>query len=57
MVEYSHGYYNGNWLKFYFENGFFRETVKTQYLREKKNEREKKQKLSTMQPIIERSCE
>jgi hypothetical protein len=20
MIEYSHGYYNSNWLKFYFEN-------------------------------------
>jgi len=57
MVEYSDGYYNGNWLKFYFENGNFREAVKTQYLRKKKNEREKKQQLSAVQPIIEQSCE
>ena len=57
MVEYSHGYYNGNWIKFYFENGNFRETVKKQFLQQKKNEREKKQYARDVQPIIEQSCE
>ena len=57
MVEYSHGYYNGNWLKFYFENGNFREIVKTQFLRQMKNEKEKKQQLRAVQAIIEQSRE
>jgi len=41
MIEFSNGFYNVNWLKFYFENLDFRELAKKEFLKHTKNEREK----------------